>query len=51
MGVPSLLFAYVGPETLLPLTSGVAGIVGLALVFGRNVVRFAARSFRFLSRK
>jgi hypothetical protein len=35
----SPLFAYIGPETLLPMTSVVATIVGFALVLGRNTLR------------
>ncbi len=41
---------YFGPETLLPVASGVAGAIGAILLFGRRVValvrRLAARVFR-----
>jgi len=37
--------------TVLQLPSGIAGAMGVVLMFGRNLARFAARSFRFLSRK
>lgn len=33
-----MLFAYVGPETMLPLWSMVAAAVGVVLMFGRNVM-------------
>jgi hypothetical protein len=32
-----MLFAYIGPETMLPLASVFAGIVGVVLMFGRQV--------------
>lgn len=41
-----LLLAYVGPETMLPLTSVVAGAVGMAMMFGRNVLRGIGRVLR-----
>jgi hypothetical protein len=43
MSLPSPLFAYFGPETLLPMTSVVATVVGIVLMFGRNAFRLAAR--------
>jgi hypothetical protein len=36
----SLILAYFGPETFLPLTSIVAAIVGVAMMCGRNTIRF-----------
>ena len=39
-----LLFAYFGPETMLPLTSVVATVVGIFLMFGRTTIRIARRS-------
>ena len=32
------LLSYIGPDTMLPLTSVAAGIVGVVMMFGRNVV-------------
>jgi hypothetical protein len=32
-----MLFAYIGPDTMLPLASVFAGIVGVVLMFGRQV--------------
>lgn len=46
----TLLFAYLGPETLLPMTSVVAAAVGFAAMFGRNVFVLASRIFRTLVR-
>ncbi len=37
--VSRMLFAYVGPETMLPLASILAGAVGVLLMFGRKMVR------------
>jgi hypothetical protein len=38
--IPSIpLFAYFGPETVLPVTSVLATIAGLAMMFGRNTLR------------
>jgi hypothetical protein len=36
----TLIFAYFGPETFLPLTSIVAAVVGVVMMFGRNTIRF-----------
>jgi hypothetical protein len=37
------LFAYFGPESMLPLTSVVATVVGIFLMFGRNTFRLIRR--------
>ncbi|GIW88207.1 MAG: hypothetical protein KatS3mg108_2531 [Isosphaeraceae bacterium] len=41
-----MLFAYFGPETVMPLASIVAAIAGAALMFWRNLVYFAKRIIR-----
>jgi len=41
----ALILAYFGPETFLPLTSIVAAVVGVAMMFGRNTVRFVLYLF------
>jgi hypothetical protein len=50
-----MLFAYIGPDTLLPLTSVVATAAGVVLMFGRNSVRysvlFVTKCYRFVVRK
>lgn len=38
-----LLFAYFSPETLLPVTSIVATIAGIAMMLGRGSIRFIIR--------
>ena len=35
-----MILAYVGPETLLPMTSIVAGVVGIFLMLGRGSLRY-----------
>jgi hypothetical protein len=34
-----MLFAYLGPETTLPLASTAAAAMGVVMMFGRSVVR------------
>ena len=43
------IFAYLGPETMLPMTSVVAGVAGVAMLFGRNSLRWAMRAGRRLA--
>ena len=38
--------AYIGPDTLLPLGSFLAGFVGIVLVFSRSILRFFRRLLR-----
>jgi hypothetical protein len=47
------MLAYLGPETMLPLTSIVAGVAGVVLMFGKTVwirikdlIRAGGRLFR-----
>ena len=40
------IFGYLGPDTMLPLTSAIAAVVGAFLMFGKNTFRFVARLFR-----
>ncbi len=41
-----MVFAYFGPETVLPLASVVATVVGAILMFGRLSLKFALMPFR-----
>jgi hypothetical protein len=41
-----LIFAYVGPETALPLMSTLAAVAGIALTFGRSTIAFAKKCVR-----
>ena len=36
-----MLFAYIGPETMMPVASIIAAAAGVFMMFGRNVVGFA----------
>lgn len=40
-----MIFAYLGPDTYLPLTSVLAAATGAILLFGRNLVRFVVSGF------
>ena len=33
-----MLLAYVGPDTMMPLASILGAIVGVSLMFGRNIM-------------
>ena len=46
MSAPNVLLAYFSPETVLPLTSIVATIVGGAMFLTRGSIRFLVRCFR-----
>jgi hypothetical protein len=42
------IIAYFGPETFLPLTSVIAGVAGVVLMFGRTSWRFVVDALRRL---
>jgi hypothetical protein len=46
-----MVFAYLGPETMLPMTSVVAGVAGVLMMFGRSSVRWIVGKFRSLASK
>lgn len=46
-----MLFAYFGPETVLPLTSTLAAVLGFVLMFGRRLGLFATVAFRAVARR
>jgi hypothetical protein len=46
MEIPGAIFAYFGAETVLPLTSVVVAVLGVALLFGRPAAQFLAQQFR-----
>ncbi len=33
-----MLFAYIGPETMMPVASIIAAVAGVFMMFGRNVM-------------
>jgi len=47
----SLVFLYLGPETVLPLASIVATIIGVVLMFWRSLFKLIRKPFKRLSRK
>ena len=46
----SVFFLYIGPETILPLTSILAAVFGVILMFWRWIVGTVRRLFRGCSR-
>ena len=40
MFVTMVVFAYVSPETVLPVTSVLAALLGVVMMFGRTTFRF-----------
>lgn len=42
------LLAYIGPETILPLTSGLAAIMGVVLMFWGYLLRIIKISLRWI---
>ncbi len=46
-----MLFAYFGPEAMLPLASVLATIVGAVLMFGRASFRFALAPIQWMIKK
>jgi hypothetical protein len=51
MSNSSLVFAYFGPETLLPATSIVATIVGIVMMLGQGSFRFILQYCRRVLRR
>jgi hypothetical protein len=54
MGFSIAILAYLGPETVLPVTSAIAGAVGVIMLLGKTSLRramMAARSFISLVRR
>lgn len=51
MDFSTLPVAYLGPETMLPVTSAVAGVAGLLLMFGRNALRIAGGWLRLVGNR
>jgi hypothetical protein len=45
------VFAYFGPETLMPVASVLGAIGGVVMIFGRTIVRLASRSVRAVLRR
>jgi hypothetical protein len=45
------VFLYLGPETIMPLASILATVIGVILVFWRFIVAFIKKGFRFIFRR
>jgi hypothetical protein len=43
-----MLFAYFGPETMLPVTSIIVAAGGVVMMFGRNVIQAGRKVVRFI---
>jgi hypothetical protein len=41
-----MVFAYFGPETMMPVASIIAAVAGVAMMFGRNLVHFFRSLYR-----
>jgi len=46
-----LWFAYIGPDTMVPLASALAAIGGAVLLFWRYLVLACKKAFRFVRRR
>jgi hypothetical protein len=42
---------YFGPETLMPLASALAAVVGVSLMFWRKTVGVVRAAYRFVARQ
>jgi len=51
MGFEPILWAYVGPDMILPLTSVLAGIVGIVLICWRFLLNSLKAGYRLVFRK
>ncbi len=41
-----MLFAYIGPDTMLPLASVVAGVLGVVMMLSRRLVNTCRKGLR-----
>lgn len=49
--LPAMVMLYIGPETMLPLTSALAAIAGVLLMFWQRIVRLVRKVWRIIARK
>lgn len=45
------LFLYTGPETILPIASGVAAVIGFLLIIWQRFLLFASRIVQFCQQR
>ncbi|HEY3418003.1 MAG TPA: hypothetical protein VGM23_14080 [Armatimonadota bacterium] len=50
IGLP-LHLLYLGPETVVPVTSALGAALGFLLIFGRSIMKGVRRFWPFKSRK
>jgi hypothetical protein len=43
-----MLFAYFGPETMMPVASVIAAAAGVVMLFGRNLHQFGRNLVRWV---
>lgn len=46
-----LILLYTGPETVMPLASTLAALIGVLLILWRRVVRFMGSAYQYCSKK
>jgi hypothetical protein len=46
----SFMLLYLGPQTILPVASIIAAVVGFVLLFWRLILRFIKKVFKFIRR-
>lgn len=47
----TIVFLYLGPETILPLASALAAVIGVLLIVWRYVVKLARMAYQFCKRR
>ncbi len=48
---PNFVLGYMGPQTVLPLASAIAAIIGVILIFWRFLTGLVRKFFKFLFRR
>ena len=46
-----VILAYIGPDQIMPITSVLSAIVGVALMFWNRIVGFVARTWAGIARR
>ena len=47
----SVIILYLGPESMMPIASALAGIVGAILMFWQRIIRWKRKFIRYLKAK
>jgi len=48
---PTIVLGYLGPQTVLPVASAVAAVIGFVLIFWRFLTGLVRKFFKFLFRR